>query len=255
GTWKAAPATLSHWEQWGDADLEQFNGMVWLRRTVELTAKQARQAATLSLGKIDDVDISWVNGESVGSTAGPDNDRVYPVRKGLLKAGKNTILVNALDLWGPGGPFGPTPRELKFADGSAVSLEGSWEYRIVPSSVGEPPRAPWDETAGLTVIGNAMIAPLGKYRMRGVLWYQGESNTDRADIYEALLASWMKDWRARFGEDATFLIVQLANFGPAPTQPTESGWAGLRDAQRRAVANDGNAGQIGRASCRERVWI
>lgn len=242
GEWKAAPRTLGHWEDWGNAALETFNGMVWLRASVDLNAKQAKQNATLSLAKIDDVDITWVNGRTVGSTAGPDTDRNYDVPKGVLKAGANTIVVNALDLWGRGGPWGDAARELKLADGTSIPLDGKWEYQIVPTSVGEPPRAPWDVTAGLTVIGNAMIAPLETYRMRGVLWYQGESNTGEADKYETLLRHWMADWRGRFGSDASFLIVQLANFGQPPSQPVESGWAGLREAQRLAVAKDGNAG-------------
>ena len=70
--------------------------------------------------------------------------------------------------------------------------------------------------------------------MRGVVWYQGESNTGQADKYETLLREWMADWRGRFGSDASFLIVQLANFGQPPTQPVESGWAGVREAQRLA---------------------
>lgn len=242
GEWRSAPPKLSHWEGWGDPELETFNGMVWLRASVELNAKQAKQAATLSLAKIDDVDITWVNGRAVGSTAGPDTDRVYALPKGVLKAGANTIVVNALDLWAAGGPWGDAPRELKLADGTSIPLDGKWEYQIVPTSVGEPPRAPWDVTAGLTVIGNAMIAPLEHYQMRGVLWYQGESNTGQPETYEALLRHWMADWRGRFGSDASFLIVQLANFGQPPTEPVESGWAGLREAQRLAVKNDGNAG-------------
>ncbi len=242
GEWTLAPRELSHWEEWGVPALENFNGMVWLRASVELSAKQAKQKARLSLAKIDDVDITWVNGRAVGSTAGPDTDRVYDLPKGVLKAGANTIVVNALDLWGRGGPWGDAPRKLELADGTAISLDGKWEYQIVPSSVGEPPRAPWDVTAGLTVIGNAMIAPLEHYAMRGVVWYQGESNTEQADKYETLLRHWMADWRGRFGSDVSFLIVQLANFGQPSTQPVESGWAGVREAQRRAVKKDGNAG-------------
>ena len=242
GEWSTAPATLTHWEGWDVPALAEFNGMVWFRANIDLTAQQAKQGATLELGKIDDVDIAWVNGRSVGSTAGPNTDREYPIARGVLNAGTNTVVFNALDLWGNGGPYGATPRALRLQDGTSLSLEGKWQYRIVPQSVGRPPRAPWDTTAGLTLIANAMIAPLGSYRMRGVLWYQGESNTEEPDRYQGLLEHWMADWRERFGEDAAFLIVQLANFGPPPTEPTESGWAGVREAQRRAVANDENAG-------------
>jgi sialate O-acetylesterase len=78
--------------------------------------------------------------------------------------------------------------------------------------------------------------------MRGVLWYQGESNTGAADSYQALMRAWMKEWRGKFGDNASFYIVQLANYGTPTASPVESGWAELRDAQRRAVIEDGNAG-------------
>lgn len=243
GEWTKAPAELSHWEEWNVPALAQFNGMVWLRADVDLSAKQVQQGATLALGRVDDVDITWVNGHVVGSTAGPDTERAYELPQGTLRKGTNTIVVNALDLWGPGGIWGASAsRSLKFQDGTSIPLDGRWEYRIVPKSFGEPPRAPWDTTAGLTVIGNAMIAPLGNYQMRGVLWYQGESNTEESHRYDALLTHWIEDWRGRFGEHAAMLIVQLANFGPPPAHPTESGWAELREAQRRVVAKDKNAG-------------
>lgn len=241
--WTKAPAELSHWEGWGVEALAAFNGMVWFKANVELTAQQARQGGTLALGKVDDADISWLNGKAIGSMGGPDTERHYAIDKGMLRAGVNTIVVNALDLWGPGGIYGPTAsRALKLQDGTSIPLDGRWEYQIVPEAIGQPPRAPWDATAGLSVIGNSMIAPLGNYQARGVLWYQGESNTGEPHRYGALLAHWMKDWRSRFGEDAAFLIVQLANFGSSSTQPTESGWAGVREAQRLAVAKDKNAG-------------
>ncbi len=96
----------------------------------------------------------------------------------------------------------------------------------------------------MSVLYNAMIAPLGKYGLRGVAWYQGEANAglDDARKYQALLAAWMADWRRQFDAPLPFLIVQLANFGKLVDTPVDSGWAQLRDAQRRAVAADGNAG-------------
>jgi sialate O-acetylesterase len=92
------------------------------------------------------------------------------------------------------------------------------------------------------MIYNAMIAPIGPYGIKGVLWYQGESNAGSPDNYEALLRAWMADWRTQFGADLPFLIVQLPNYGEPPTAPGDSGWATLRDAQRRAVEKDGHAG-------------
>ena len=89
-----------------------------------------------------------------------------------------------------------------------------------------------------------MIAPLAPYGLRGALWYQGETNADAPDRYDALLAGLMSGWRAVFGAELPFLIVQLPNFGPAPTAPVDHGWATLRDAQRQAVQRDAHAALV-----------
>jgi sialate O-acetylesterase len=113
---------------------------------------------------------------------------------------------------------------------------------LPPPNVGAPPRAPWEAVAGLSVINNAMIAPLGKFGLRGIAWYQGESNTNEANKYQPLLTRLMADWRGQFGADLPFLVVQLANYGQPPTAPVESEWAELREAQRLAVKTDARAG-------------
>jgi len=242
--WRAAPPVLDYWEKSGIPELAKYDGMAWYRATVRLTAAQAAQRAVLSLGRIDEVDQAWVNGRAVGNTSGTESERAYPLPDKTLRAGENVIVVNVLDTYGSGGFNGPSAkRALQFADGSSAALDGHWRYRLAPqSSVGPPPRAPWDSTAGLTIIRNGMIAPIGPYKFRGVLWYQGESNTEDAGHYQALLASFMADWRGTYGADLPFLIVQLANYGPASSAPGPSGWASLREAQRLAVDSDPHAG-------------
>jgi sialate O-acetylesterase len=241
--WKPAPANLVAWEKWGEPQLAEFDGMVWYRATLTLTKQQVAQSAVLSLGAADEVDLTWVNGEPIGSSSGPQSERKYALPRGTLKAGENAIVVNVLDTYSNGGLVGPSSsRALQLADGSSLALDGKWTYQIAPESLPEPPRAPWEPVAGVTMIYNAMIAPIGPYGIKGVLWYQGESNTASPHNYEALLHAWMADWRRQFGAGLPFLIVQLANHGPASASPRESEWATLRDAQRRAVEKDGRAG-------------
>ena len=105
GPWKAAPATLGHWETWGLSELARWDGIVWFRARVNLTAAQARQAAQLSLGAVDDVDVTWVNGRTVGNTFGLET-RVYALPAKLLKAGDNHVVVSVHDFWGNGGMYG-----------------------------------------------------------------------------------------------------------------------------------------------------
>lgn len=241
-TWRTAPAQLGYWETWGVPELANYDGLLWYRTTVRLTARQAKLRTLLSLGKIDEIDETWVNGHAVGYTSGPGTERLYELPAGLLHAGENTIAIAALDTYGFGGINGPAAqRALKFADGESVPLDGKWRYSLPPSNIGAVPRAPWESVGGLTTIHNAMIAPLVPYAIRGALWYQGESNTDAPENYQALLSGLMADWRATFGAELPFLIVQLANYGPAATAPGNSNWAQLREAQRQAVARDTHA--------------
>jgi sialate O-acetylesterase len=83
-----------------------------------------------------------------------------------------------------------------------------------------------------------MIAPLGRYGLRGALWYQGESNTFEAGAYRDLLRILRRDWRSRFGADLPLLVVQLAAYGDAPTKPVESDWAELREVQRQVATEE-----------------
>ncbi|MGY1408915.1 sialate O-acetylesterase [Luteimonas sp. A611] len=245
GDWRAAPAQLGAWERWGVAELAEFNGMVWYRTDVQLTAEQAAQDAVLLLGPADEIDMTWVNGRGVGSTYGAGAGREYALPPGLLRAGDNTIVVNVLDTYRDGGLAGPaSAHSLRLADGSSVALEGGWQYRIVPEEAGTPPRAPWQSAAGLSTLYNGMIAPIGRYGLRGALWYQGESNTFEHADYAELLRALRSDWRARFGEGLPLLVAQLANYGAAPTSPTESDWAAMREAQRAVAAEDAGTGLV-----------
>ena len=251
GAWRVVPRALGYWEQWGVPELASYDGMLWYRTTVTLSAEQAQQQAVLSLGCVDEMDQTWINGRPIGSAVGasqadtapvilPGPGRAYGLPRGTLKAGENVIVVNVLDTYSFGGLAGPVA--LQFADGSTVRLDNEWRYQLPPAGIEEPPRPPWDPTRGKTALYNAMIAPLGDLSMRGVAWYQGEANTTTSSTYQDLLTRFMADWRGKLGAGLPFLIVQLANYGQPPTAPAESGWAEVREAQRLAVANDAHAG-------------
>jgi sialate O-acetylesterase len=241
--WPAAPADMGYWTDWNVPELANFVGAVWYRTTVTLTATQAAEVATLSLGTINEEDETWVDGAPVGNTFGYAAPRSYELTAGTFHEGENSIAVNVLCTYRGCGMFGPD-RAIKFADGTSVPLAGPWRYSIVPPDVGQVPRAPWGSVAGLSMTYNAMIAPLHDYGLRGVLWYQGESNTGEPESYRALLTGLMMDWRRQFTADLPFLIVQLPDYGAPPVKPQDSGWARVREAQRQAVANDANAALI-----------
>lgn len=240
--WRPVPA-IANFESWGVPELADYNGMLWYQRIVELTPEQARGAATLSLGMIDDADRSWVNGVGVGGTSLASASRVYVLPAGTLTPGRNVITVNDDDVYASGGMIGPVESmRLTLANGTSIPLGSQWRYAVAKRISGSAPRVPWDDINGAGTLFNAMIAPLGPIRLAGIAWYQGESDTGIPG-YDRRLQTLIEDWRGRFGSEQTaFVIAQLANYGAPATAPSESGWGDVRDAQRRIAAADRHAG-------------
>jgi sialate O-acetylesterase len=133
--------------------------------------------------------------------------------------------------------------------GQPIPLDGPWKWKVeLQHDVPPPPTEPrgpgnmWTPAA----LYNAMIRPLVPYAIKGVIWYQGESNADRAEQYETLFPAMISSWRERWGQgNFPFLFVQLANFSnwhADPTDPADSTWAELREAQRKTLTASPNTG-------------
>ncbi len=242
--WKVVPQ-LGDWNDFGDPALEGHDGLVWYAKTFELTPSQAAQGATLKLGGIDEVDMTWMNGHFVGSQFGWGTPRVYELSKGILQPGRNRLVTNVLSTWGQAGLIGPPGAlQLVLENGDSIALGDDWRYSKVPSRYGYPRSAPWHSINGMSTLYNAMVAPMANANIAGVLWYQGESNTGRASEYEALLSALMDDWRETFGNTTPFVVVQLPNFGADAPQPVNAGWASLRHAQSQAVRQNPRNGLV-----------
>lgn len=245
--WSYVTLAGGSWENSDAAALAQFDGAAWFRTEFTLTEQQAAQSAELTLGPIDDIDVTFLNGVVIGGESGWQSPRAYKIPAGALRAGRNTLAVGVLDTIGGGGLWGePETRSLHFADGASLLISKAWRYRIsadlwdLPPP---PPRAPWDGQDAYTGLYNAMISPLAPTGLRGVLWYQGESNVASPGEYARLLPAMMRDWRSAFAApDLPFLIVQLANYGAPAAQPQRRSWGDLRDTQRRVAAADPHAG-------------
>ncbi|MBU2342490.1 MAG: sialate O-acetylesterase [Alphaproteobacteria bacterium] len=242
--WQPIPQ-FSFWNEWEGTGLDtQPAANVWLRQSFTLTVEQAAAGdGRLAIGAIDDLDMTWVNGNPVGYTFGWGVERTYRVPAQYLRAGANEVLIAASNNWDTGGFFGG-PERLHFtpAGGAPIPLGADWEYSV-GALTDMPPRAPWDAIAGLGVMHNAMIAPLGPMRLAGVAWYQGEADIGQRD-YDARLAQLFAGWRRQFGAQTRMLVVQLANYGTRVDRPGESGWADLREEQRQGVLADGNAALV-----------
>jgi sialate O-acetylesterase len=214
GSWKTMTLPTL-WEEAGEPDL---NGVVWFRKTFQLPANTAPSAAELQLGMVDDVDTTWVNGEKVGFTYGYNLVRKYAVPAAVLRPGENVVAVRVLDTGGGGGIWGDQKPQLvlKGKDaGSPIDLSGPWQYRIGLDlqNAPWPPSGITGDVNTPTVLYNGMIAPLLPYAIRGVIWYQGESNVQRPQQYRTLFPALIADWRRAWGQgDFPFLFVQIAPY-------------------------------------------
>ncbi len=225
------PGTLAE-----QTDLENFSGAVWFRRELDIPVALAGEAAELELGRLVDADVAWVNGVKVGETTYQYPPRRYQVPPGVLEAGRNVIavrlVVNGAE---PGGFVKDKPYELRVG-GERIELAGAWRYR---AGAAVPPLPPLEFVDYKQPLGfyNAMLAPITNMTIKGVIWYQGESNVGRAAEYRRLFPAMIEDWRRQWGQgDFPFLFVQLANFLAPADAPVESAWAELREAQRRSLA-------------------
>ena len=241
--WRDAP--LQDWRSYPDQRLKTFTGNLWFSTRVDLSEGQSRKGATFVLGKIDEVDTTWVNGKFVNNSFGYGTRREYRLEPGMLRPGVNQFSVFVTNTYDAGGMTGPeSDVGIRFDDGEFISLGNSWKYRIVPKEAGYPPRAPWESVHGVSGMFNGMIAPLQALQPTGVIWYQGESNVDNAAAYESLLGALIKDWRAWFGTNLPFIVIQLPNYGAIASTPAESGWATLRNAQQQVALRDPAVGLV-----------
>ncbi len=214
--------------------LGAFDGVVWFRKVVEIPASWEGKELQLNLGMIDDNDFTYFNGVCVGHTEGPGVMREYTVPKDLVKGGKAVIAVRLLDTGGLGGINGaPEQLVLQRSKKDKISLTGQWKYKVSLSLEKLPalPINTVNQPNMASVLFNAMIHPLVPFAIKGAIWYQGESNSDRAFQYRDLMPLMIADWRKQWGYEFPFYMVQLANYMAPQTQPEESAWAELRDAQ------------------------
>jgi len=218
---------------WENQGLTAFDGVVWFRKTIEIPAGWQNNLLTLSLDMIDDNDVTYFNGVEVGHTEGYSVSRTYVVPATLVKAGKAVITVRVYDGVGGGGIYGnPALIKLSLSPEKTIQLAGMWIYKK-SFSLSEIPAAPKNinDPNRPSVLFNAMINPIVPFTVKGAIWYQGESNADRAYQYRELFPLMIKDWRQKWNINFPFYFVQLANYTALPDQPVESAWAELREAQ------------------------
>ncbi len=239
GKWYEEETDISDWTQivvpgyWYNTELADIRGSIWLRKEIELPTCQAYGEARLALGTLVDGDDTYVNGVLIGSTGYQYPPRRYVIPKGVLHEGKNSITVRLISTANIGGFIPDKPYFLKLG-GKKIDLKGLWYFRIGAKVRALQPVTFFQyEPSGLY---NGMIAPLSRTGMKGIAFYQGESNGDNPYQYYSLFKAMITDWRVLLGQgDLPFLYVQLAGFGFGRKKGGGYLWAKLREEQRKAL--------------------
>ena len=219
---------------WEKTEIGNFDGAVWFRKKIEIPREWINNNLILELGPIDDVERTYVNGELVGKTEDEEQwqkDRIYSIPKETFKDSILTIAVRVIDYGGGGGLYGDKSKLKIYTseNNEEISLAGEWKYLPVAEYMYmkfyiygskeekyfSRPKTSFEVSANTTptLLYNAMIAPLIPYKIKGAIWYQGESNTDEPKLYRKLLPLMIKNWREEWNENEfPFYFVQIAPY-------------------------------------------
>jgi sialate O-acetylesterase len=241
--WENPNLVLNGWRKinipgfWEDQGLKDLNGVVWYRKEIEVPENMTTTSAKIMMGRIVDADVMYLNGKQIGNITYQYPPRRYEIPQGLLKSGKNTLVIKVINIAGKGG-FVPDKPYFLTANGQTLDLKGDWLYKV--GEVYKPfsgfSGAVFSAQNQPSALFNAMVAPFTKLSIKGFIWYQGESNTGSPESYDNYLPALINDWRKLWNQgDLPFLTVQLANFQDIDFLPTDSNWARLREAQLKSL--------------------
>lgn len=212
------------------------SGAVWFRKEVTLPEGQTNIPQVLELAQIGGFDRVYWNGTLLGETtlktfSGDRAVHRFFIPASLAKSGANDLAIRLFSpVLVPGFSWPPQI--------APTILAGEWrakaELEFPPLADVTPPPPPRliPQQALPGRLFNGMIHPLIPYAISGAIWYQGEANSTRAHDYRVAFPLLIKDWRQQWQQgDFPFYYCQLANFRPKESQPQESEWAELREAQ------------------------
>ncbi len=229
---------------WSRTDLAGLTGSVWFRTIVDIPEAWKGKNLKLQLGPIDEMDITWFNNYRIGEHVNSSDwtkERNYLIPADNVLPGKNTIILHVTNDFGEGGIYGeikdikicPEDTSLKHE----INMSGEWRYKIcldyktlppMPQSILQRP----NQTP--TLLYNGMLHPLIPFAIKGVIWYQGESNAAHAELYSRLFPTMIKNWRQDWKQgDFPFYFVQIAPFDYKRNYPSG---AELRDSQRKSLS-------------------
>jgi len=244
GRWSKADVNVSDWPSislpgyWSDKGVDLRLGSIWFYKEFDVADSLVGKKAVLRLGRIIDSDSAFVNGTFVGTISYQYPPRIYKLPVGVLKSGKNKLMVRVISSGDEGGFVEEKPYEVRVGS-QKIDLTGEWNYHIGASL--KPPVGQGGEFFGGGArpagLYNSLTSPVSGYQLKGTIWYQGESNTGTpTEEYQQLFKDLITCWRSKFGQpNMPFVFAQIANLGIPNKQPVESGMANVRDAQRRTL--------------------
>ena len=250
---------VSQWSmEWAKKGGRGIVGSIWLRQHITIDKAHAGKPARLLLGTLFDADRTFLNGKEIGRTYYQYPPRRYDIPEGLLREGDNVITIRFINKYGIAHFIPQKPYLLAFGDDrfsqnpmpqDVIRLSEQWKHHAGAEMLSCPSGDVSLQNLPTTLY-NAVLYPLAPYALSGVVWYQGESNTGNPAPYGDYLKKLMGCWRDRWqNAQMPFVIVQLANHDgrqqtgyPSPitpqTDPVNSGWAALRDQQRKVAEVD-----------------
>jgi sialate O-acetylesterase len=213
--------------------LYSFRGQGFTERTIKLDSAYTSRKSTIRLGTTDADLMIYINGKLILKGNLPAN-ATLDLPAGTWKGGDNTLLINltsgqknpsyaGLGLEGPN-----SDQYVKFADTTVSLADNNW--KVMPD-LNKPYHYDYLPNNSAAMLYNGMINPLIPYGIAGVIWYQGESNTERAYQYRTSFPLMINDWRNRWKQQFPFLFVQVSSFGGFQNSNIGSNWAELREAQ------------------------
>jgi len=252
GNWAAPDFDDSTWKPvtlpggFAELGVPDTPALAWFRKEIDLPDPLPAGRAMMFLGIIERMDTVWVNGQEAGGSAWVENPRVYFMRPGVLKPGRNIIAIRIMKTKPDGGFMSkPEGLHLVLGDNSNIPLAGAWKGQL--SVDARPPHLlpigyqNWPVMP--TVLYEGMLKPVAPLSIAGVLWYQGEENSTRAYEYRKVLPAMIADWRNLFGQgNFPFYIVSLPRFKQRSATPVDGDeWAETRESQAITAASVPNS--------------
>jgi len=218
--------------QWDWKGISSFRGNAYIFRKINVEKSQINQLATFRFGKNRSVFKLYVNGKLIHHSFFGDNIQ-FLIPPNSFKEGENSLLIHfgensSLTKGYMGFDGAKQDFSLDFSTSKIPLMDKEW--KIHPDWSAKRRYEKWMNNQA-TLCYNGMISPIVGFPIAGVIWYQGESNTGRANEYATSFPLMIKDWRNNWKDEFPFIFAQLSSYGPFNDSNTGSPWAELRESQ------------------------